>query len=151
MVIENSTFDNNTEIQHPGLNFIYFTGVSGTNISINNCIFTNNFAHGSSDILQGEVAINYATLVTSLYLKPGASFQQLPSYMHKSNVVSITDCVFTNNTSFASSGISFLSFGEDYTMNVYLRNIYLERTLDTLHRHWYFCNDSHLLFLLHSR
>ena len=129
MVIENSTFDNNTESQHPGLNFIYFTGVSGTNISINNCYFTNNFADGSSDILQGEVAINYATPVTSLYLKPGASFQQLPSYMHKSNVVSITDCVFTNNTSFASSGISFLSFGEDYTMNVYLRNIYFRKNI----------------------
>ena len=129
MVIENSTFDNNTESQHPGLNFMYFTGVSRTKISINNCSFINNYVDGTGDTLQGVVAINYAAPIKSLYLKPGMSFQQLPLNLHESNVVSITNCLFTNNTSFASSGISFLSFGEDYTMKVYLRNIYFRKNM----------------------
>ena len=123
MVIQSNTFDSNIASYHPGLNFIYFTGVSGTTISINNCHFTNNYADSRGDSLQGVVAINYATLIKSLYLIPGASFQQLPSILHKTNEVSITNCVFANNTSIESSGISFLSAGEDSTMNVYLRNI----------------------------
>ena len=129
MAIENNTFDNNTASYHPGLYFIYYTGVSGTNISINNCYFTNNYADSRGDSLQGIVAINYATLIKSFYLIPGASFQQLPSTLHNTNKVSITNCVFANNTSIESSGISFLSAGEDNTMNVYLKNIYFTKNM----------------------
>ena len=122
MVIENSTFANNIAYHHAGLNFIYYTGVSGAKVSINNCSFVDNIIDSSANSLQGVVAIDYATLIKSFYLKPGTSFQQLPSYLYIPNEVSITDCVFTNNTSSASSGISFLSSGEDYTMKVHLRN-----------------------------
>ena len=122
LVIENSTFYNNTATYHPALNFIYFTGVSMTNIFINNCFFTSNSVDSKGNSLQGVVAINYATMINSLCLKPGASFQQLPSNVYGLNIVSITNCVFLNNTSFGSSGISILSFGEDHTMIICLRN-----------------------------
>ena len=124
MVIENSTFANNRAYYHAGLNFIYYTGVSDAKVSINNCSFADNVIDSSAYSLQGIVAINYATLIKSFYLRPGASFQQLPSHLHRPNEVSITNCVFTNNTSSASSGISFLSSGEDYTMMVHLKNIH---------------------------
>ena len=122
MVIENSTFAKNIAYHHAGLNFIYYTGVSGAKVSINNCSLVDNIVDSSANSLQGVVAINYATLIKSFYLKPGALFQQLPSYLYIPNEVSIMDCVFTNNTSSASSGITFLSSGEDYTMKVHLRN-----------------------------
>ena len=102
MVIESNTFNNNNASYHPGLNFIYYTGVSGTNISINNCHFTSNLTYGRGDSLQGIVAINHATLIKSLYFMSGASFQQLPSILRKTNKVFITNCVFTNNTSIES-------------------------------------------------
>ena len=122
ILIENNTFVNNTAYYHPGLNFIYYTGVSGTNISINNCTFADNVIDNTSHSLQGIVAINYATLIKSFYLRPGRSFQQLLSNLHEPNEVSITDCVFKNNTSYESSGISFLSSGEDSMMKVCLKN-----------------------------
>ena len=130
MIIENSTFDNNTANHHPGLNFIFYTGVSGTKLSIHNCSFSNNYVDGSyvqpiydGRNLQGIVAIKYAALIKSQYLKPRASFKQLPLNLHMPNEMSITNCSFTNNTSYDSSGISFVSFGEDSTMKVFLRNI----------------------------
>ena len=129
MVIENSTFANNIAYHHAGLNFIYYTGVSGAKVSINNCSFADNIVDSPANSLQGVVAINYATLIESYYLKPGASFQKLPSYLYISNEVSIMDCVFTNNTSSASSGISFLSSGEDYTMKVHLRNVHFTKNI----------------------
>ena len=129
MVIENSTFANNIAYHHAGLNFIYYTGVSGAKVSINNCSFADNIVDSSGNSLQGVVAINYATLIKSFYLKPGASFQQLPSYLYKSNEVSIMNCMFTNNTSSASSGISFLSSGEDYTMKIHLKNTHFTKNV----------------------
>ena len=123
MIIENSTFASNVAHRHAGLNFIYYTGVSATKVSINNCSFADNVIDGSATSLEGIVAINYATLIKSFYLKPGASFKQLPPHLYETNEVSIVDCVFTNNTSSASSGISFLSSGEDYTMKIDLNNI----------------------------
>ena len=129
VIIENTIFGNNIAYRHPGLNFIYYTGVSGTKVSINNCSFADNYVENESGSkrLQGIVTVNYATLINSFYLKPGASFQKLASNLCKPNEVSITNCVFTNNTSDKSSGISFVSSGEDYTMKVHLRNIYFTK------------------------
>ena len=129
MIIENSIFVNSTAYYHPGLNFIYYTGVSGTNVSINNCTFADNVIDNTSHSLQGIVAINYATPIKSFYLRPGRSFQQLPSNLHEPNEVSITDCVFMNNTSYESSGISFLSSGEDPMMKIYLKNTHFTRNV----------------------
>ena len=129
IIIENTIFGNNIAYRYPGLNIIYYTGVSGTKVSINNCSFADNYVeneHGRKR-LQGIVTINYATMINSIYLKPGASFQKLSSSSYNPNEVSITNCVLINNTSDKSSGISFVSPGEDYTMKVYLRNIYFTK------------------------
>ena len=51
----------------------------------------------------------------------------------------ITNCLFANNTSYDSGGISFLSSGEDSAMEVHLRNI-----CSTSNVGWY---SSALIFL----
>ena len=122
MIIENSTFINNTV---NCLNFIYSTGVSKTKLFINNCIFRDNRIHPVGDLAySGVVAINYAIPISDLvYLIPEASFTPLPLKLHIPNEVLITDCVFTNNTSYQSSGISFISYSEDYMLKICLKNI----------------------------
>ena len=80
--------------------------------------------------LHGTVAVSYATrLMPTLYLKPGKSFQQLPLSLHKQNKFKISDCVFINNTSTESSGISFLSTDEDHPLKVAIDNILFTRNL----------------------
>ena len=129
MLIENSVFANNIAHDHAGLNFIYYTGVSGAQVSIKKCSFADNIVDSLANSLQGVVAINYATLIKSFYLKPGASFQRLPLHQYIPNEVYIMDCVFTNNTSYASSGISFISSGEDYTMKIHLRSTHFTKNV----------------------
>ena len=137
MIIENSTFENNKANHHSGLNFIYYTGVSGTKLSIHNCSFSNNHVESLYSIqsfydgrnLQGIVAIKYAALIKSQYIKPRASFKQLPLNLHKPSEMFITNCLFANNTSYESSGISFVSFGEDHTVKVFLRNTHFRNNI----------------------
>ncbi|XP_065897313.1 uncharacterized protein [Dysidea avara] len=128
--IENSLVENNKAYYHAGLNFIYYTGVSSTNVSINNCSFKNNIMNSQSFSLHGTVAVSYATrLMPTLYLKPGRSFQQLPLNLYKQNEFIISDCMFINNTSTESSGISFLSTDEDHPFKVVIENILFTRNL----------------------
>ena len=125
ILIENCTFKENMGNYHSGLSFVYYVGVSGANVSIFNCSFINNFNQNPSTSLHGTVAITYANpTVGSLYIKPGALFQQLPKDLYKQSEISISNCMLTNNTSHGgSSGISFLSTGDDYPIKVTIENV----------------------------
>jgi len=122
--IDDCVFDNN---KAQSIRLTYYVGVSGTNVSISNCSFTNNdYDHPSTT--EGIVSIRYATPVGgSIFARPNATFEQLPSDLHKQNLVIVSDCLFANNTSIGSSGLSFVSSGNDFPMDALIVNVDFER------------------------
>ncbi|XP_065897301.1 uncharacterized protein [Dysidea avara] len=122
--IDDCLFDNN---QAQSIRFTYYVGVSGTNVSILSCSFTNN-DNDHPSTTEGIVSIRYATPVGgSVYVRPNTTFEQLPSNQYRQNLVFVSDCLFTNNTSFGSSGVSFVSSGNDYPMDALIVNVNFER------------------------